>query len=52
LQEGDTVVIGAAEFEWSDDRSESALYGGWLDDMKARGQGRQGVTKWPSARSS
>ena len=49
VTDGDTVAIGgASEFVWSGDKRESVLYGAWLDDMKARGMGRQGTHAWPS----
>jgi hypothetical protein len=47
LQEGDTVVIGESDFEWSDDQSEGAMYDSWEADMRSRGQARQGAAKWP-----
>jgi len=47
IQEGDTVVIGDTDFEWSDDQSEGAMYDAWEADMRARGQARQGAAKWP-----
>jgi hypothetical protein len=50
LQEGDSVVIGDTEFEWSDDRSERAMYDAWLKDMDARGANLQGSARWPSSR--
>ncbi|GFH11472.1 OBG-type G domain-containing protein [Haematococcus lacustris] len=50
IREGDTVVIGSSEFEWRDDRSESAMYDAWATDMAARGQVMQGSARWPSQR--
>jgi GTP-binding protein len=51
IQEGDTVVLGeVGEFVWSDERSEAALYGAWLEDMENRGVNRQGKSKWPTAK--
>jgi hypothetical protein len=50
LQEGDSVVIGETEFEWSDNRSERAMYDAWLKDMDARGANLQGSARWPSSR--
>eukprot|EP00877_Chromochloris_zofingiensis_P006026 jgi/Chrzof1/1677/Cz10g16250.t1 len=48
IQEGDTVVLGEeSEFVWSDEKSESALYGAWLEDMQARGRVRAGKSRWP-----
>jgi len=46
-QEGDSVVIGEAEFEWSDDQSEGAMFDAWEADMKERGQARTGSKRWP-----
>ncbi|KAJ9520855.1 hypothetical protein QJQ45_014051 [Haematococcus lacustris] len=43
IREGDTVVIGSSEFEWRDDRSESAMYDAWATDMAARGQEQYGT---------
>lgn len=50
IRDGDTVVIGSSEFEWRDDRSESAMYDAWATDMAARGQVMQGSARWPSQR--
>ncbi|KAF8065613.1 OBGC1 [Scenedesmus sp. PABB004] len=48
---GDTVALGdVGEFVWSDDRSEAATYGAWLEDMDSRGRARQGSSKWPTPR--
>ena len=45
---GDTVAIGdSGEFVYSDDQSEAATYGAWLEDMDARGQARHGAARWP-----
>ena len=52
IQEGDSVVIGEAEFEWSDDQSERAMFAAWEADMQARGQARQGSAKWPRPSNS
>ena len=35
--------------EWTDDQSETAVYGSWLESQK--GKGRQGGARWPRARS-
>ena len=45
MQEGDTVCIGDLEMEWSNDRSQTSLYGAWLESQK--GRGRQGSARWP-----
>lgn len=46
---GDTVAIGdSGEFLWSDDQSEAATYGAWLEDMASRGRARQGGARWPT----
>ena len=47
MAEGDTVCIGELEMEWSADRSQTSLYGAWLDSQK--GRGRQGSARWPRA---
>lgn len=48
---GDTVAIGdTGEFVYSDDQSEAATYGAWLEDMESRGKARQGVARWPTPR--
>ncbi len=47
---GDTVVLGDAEFEWSDEQSEGAMYGAWLQDMKDRRVTRKGKSAWQKAR--
>lgn len=48
---GDTVAIGdQGEFVYSDDQSEAATYGAWLEDMDNRGKSRQGVARWPTPR--
>ena len=49
IKEGDTVVIGELELEWSDDQSEGAIYGRWLDDVKAEGKALRGSSRWPHA---
>lgn len=47
VQEGDTVVVGGMELEWSDNQSEGALYEAWLTDRKAKGRVAQGSARWP-----
>ncbi|GFR45678.1 hypothetical protein Agub_g7092 [Astrephomene gubernaculifera] len=47
VRQGDTVVIGDMEFSWSDDKSDAAVYDGWVRDMKDRGVNRQGTARWP-----
>lgn len=42
------MVLGPTEFLWSEDQSEGAMYGAWLQDMKDRGKGRPGKSKWPT----
>lgn len=49
---GDTVAIGdQGEFVYSEDQSEAATYGAWLEDMENRGKSRQGVARWPTPRA-
>lgn len=47
VMQGDTVVIGEVQFEWSDDQSEGALYESWIDDINARGKVGKGSARWP-----
>jgi GTP-binding protein len=48
---GDTVSLGdSGEFVWSDDQSEGASYGAWLEDMASRGKALQGSARWPTPR--
>jgi hypothetical protein len=47
IAEGDTVIVGEFDFEWSDDQSEGRLYDAWLSDRKARGRVAQGSARWP-----
>ena len=49
VAEGDTVVFGDMELEWSDDQSEGGIYGRWLDDRKAQGKPLMGTARWPHA---
>lgn len=51
VKEGDSVVLGDAEFAWSGDQSDAALYDAWLDDMRARGRAPQGSHAWPKPRA-
>jgi GTP-binding protein len=49
---GDTVAIGdQGEFVYSDDQSEGATYGAWLEDMESRGKSIQGVARWPTPKA-
>ncbi|KAI8468676.1 MAG: GTP1/OBG-domain-containing protein [Monoraphidium minutum] len=51
IKEGDSVALGdVGEFAWSEERGEAAVYDAWLEDMKARGRNRQGVSAWPGAK--
>ncbi len=52
ISAGDTVVLGDTEFEWSDEQTEGAMYGAWLQDMKDRRATRKGKSAWPSGRPS
>ena len=47
--EGDRVVIGKYEFEWSGDRREQALFDSWKakQDEKPAGTTQQGSRHWP-----
>lgn len=47
ISEGDTVVIGDMQLEWSEDQSEGAVYGRFLDDRKAKGLAPRGSARWP-----
>lgn len=47
LQDGDTVIIGDAEFDWSNEKSQGKMYEAWQDDLKSRGANRVGSAKWP-----
>ncbi|BDA41236.1 GTPase Obg [Coccomyxa sp. Obi] len=49
VQEGDTVVVGGIELQWSDDQSEGALYAAWREDKLRRGTAWQGTARWPHA---
>ena len=49
IREGDMVVIGETELEWSDDQSEGALYDAWYTEQKAQGRVLQGSARWPHA---
>lgn len=49
IKEGDTVVFGDLELEWSEDQTEGAIYGRWLADMKAQGKALRGSARWPHA---
>ena len=47
--EGDRVVIGKYEFEWSGDRREKSLFDSWKakQDEKPAGTTLQGTRHWP-----
>jgi GTP-binding protein len=47
--EGDRVVIGKYEFEWSGDKREKALFDSWKakQDEKPAGTTQQGSRHWP-----
>jgi hypothetical protein len=47
VKEGDAVRVGGAEFAWSDDRSDGALYDAWMAARKASGRVLQGGSRWP-----
>ncbi|KAG2484430.1 hypothetical protein HYH03_016740 [Edaphochlamys debaryana] len=47
VREGETVVIGEAEFAWSEAKGDAAVYASWVKDMKERGVNRQGSARWP-----
>ena len=49
VRAGDTVVLGAAEFEWSDAQNDAEMYTSWFDDMRARGKTIPGSSHWPRA---
>ena len=49
IKEGDTVIFGELELEWSDDQSDGAIYERWLDDVKAQGIALRGSARWPHA---
>jgi hypothetical protein len=48
-QEGDTVVVGELELEWSADRSEARLFETWEAERKAAGKVAFGAARWPHA---
>jgi hypothetical protein len=47
VQEGDTVMVGNHELQWSDDQSEGALYAAWKAERK--GVAKRGSARWPHA---
>lgn len=49
IKEGDTVVIGEMELEWSEDQSEGAVYKRWHEQQKAQGRPLRGTSSWPHA---
>ena len=49
IKEGDTVVIGGTELQWSDDQSEGALYAAWREEKERKGTAWHGSRSWPHA---
>ena len=47
VMDGDVVVIGDVEFEWSNDRSEGKLFDKWQSERKEQGKVSQGSARWP-----
>ena len=47
LQEGDTVIIGDLEFDYSEDKSEAGMYEKWYRERKAAGIVGKGQARWP-----
>ncbi len=47
VKEGDSVVIGDMEMEWSDDQSDAALYDRWANNQRALGKPGKGMARWP-----
>lgn len=47
VKEGDTVVIGDMEMEWSNDQSEGALFDRWENNQRAMGRPGKGMARWP-----
>lgn len=47
VQDGDTVVIGELEFEYSADKSESGMYDRWYKERRAAGIVGRGQARWP-----
>jgi GTP-binding protein len=45
--DGQVVVIGDLEFEYSDDKSDKALYDKWYKERRANGVVGRGESKWP-----
>ncbi|PSC71478.1 GTP-binding chloroplastic [Micractinium conductrix] len=45
--DGDTVVIGDLEFEYSSDKSESTMYDRWFKERRAAGIVGRGQARWP-----
>jgi hypothetical protein len=48
-QDGDTVVIGDLEFDYSSDKSEAGMYDRWFKERKAAGIVGRGQARWPHA---
>ena len=47
LQDGDTVVIGDLEFDYTSDRSESGMYDRWYRERREAGIVGKGQARWP-----
>lgn len=47
VMEGDTVVIGDLEFEYSCDKSESGMFDRWYKERRASGIVGKGQARWP-----
>jgi GTPase len=45
--DGQVVVIGDLEFEYSDEKSDKALYDKWYKERRANGVVGRGESKWP-----
>ncbi|KAL4858432.1 putative GTP-binding protein [Chlorella vulgaris] len=49
VMDGDTVVIGDLEFDYSSDKSEAGMYDRWFKERKAAGIVGRGQARWPHA---
>jgi hypothetical protein len=47
VQDGDTVVIGDLEFDYSSDASEAGMYDRWYRERRAAGIVGKGHARWP-----
>lgn len=47
VMDGDTVVIGDLEFEYSSDHSEAGMYERWYSERRAAGVVGKGQARWP-----